>query len=71
FGLHLDAAMSRTWQGGFSVIPEEGDEGRYDYVYRLSPEGLFLARTVVPPIGEAVAEIDQRLGVHLFAFASL
>ncbi|MEN6364234.1 MAG: SH3 domain-containing protein [Rectinema sp.] len=71
FGLHLDAAMSRTWQGGFSVIPEEGDEGRYDYVYRLSQEGLFLARTVVPPIGEAVAEIDQRLGVHLFAFASL
>lgn len=67
FGLRLSEGLLKEWHGGFSLYPDSG-EARSDYVYRLEPDKLALARLLPAAPGLVAGETDTRFGVAILEF---
>ena len=68
FGLRLSDMLLRQWQGGFSLYPDSTGK-RSDYVFRLDPKGLVLAKALAAPPGSPLEEIESKLGTAALDFA--
>ena len=68
FGLRLSNDLSAQWQGGFSLYSDATGK-RSDYVYRLEPTGLVLAKAIGAAPGLPLGETENRLGMATFGFS--
>lgn len=68
FGLRLSDELAQQWQGGFSLYADATGQ-RSDYVYRLEPKGLVLAKAISSAPGLPLSEIENRLGIATLGFS--
>lgn len=67
FGLRLSDDLKGLFQGGFSLYPENG-RIRSDYLYRLTSQGMILAKAVKPGMDVILSRVDKRLGTVALNF---
>ncbi len=62
----IDDSLRANWDGVLSLDFSDADSSWTDYFYRLSPDGLVLARAVMDPAMNRATEVDQTAGTVAF-----